>query len=259
MKQHAADVSANLQDSPTGERRIEYLPLAEIQHAPRNPRRHDVAGIRASLDLFGLGELPLVDERTGRLVAGHGRLDRLAEMAAGGQAPPDGVRLADSGGWLVPVIRGWASRDDQHAEAYLVASNKLTVNGGWDETELAAMLADLDSVELLGFTGFDTAELDALLRSSDHLGNQATAFLADLTTAPGDSSAPVVTAAEAETAPPPAPGVAYVAMSWTCDTTQRDTVRAAIRAAQQHHQLPTSTEALVAIAQHYLDTTEGSP
>lgn len=145
-------------------REVAYMPLAEIVAAPRNPKRHDHTGIQASIDEHGLAELPLLDERTGRLVAGHGRIDRLAVMHAAGQDPPDGVNVDPaSGAWLVPVIRGWSSRSDAAAEAYVIASNKLTMNGGWDTAILGPMLGDLGDQGLLELTGFDEAELAALL------------------------------------------------------------------------------------------------
>jgi hypothetical protein len=148
------------------ERRIEYVLLSTIEAAPRNPKQHAMSAIRASIDRFGLGELPLIDERTGRLVAGHGRLDDIAERHRAGQHAPDGVRLDDSGNWLVPVIRGWASRSDAEAEAYLVASNKLTTRGGWDNEALAEVLSDLSDQGLLELSGFTDAELAALAGDS---------------------------------------------------------------------------------------------
>jgi len=138
------------------------MPLATIEAASRNPKRHDREGIRASIGRFGVAELPLVDERTGRLVAGHGRVDQLVAMRDEGQVPPDGVQLGDDGGWQLPVVRGWASRSDAEADAYLVASNKLTSNGGWDDEQLGELLSELDD-DLLGLTGFGTDELTALL------------------------------------------------------------------------------------------------
>jgi len=145
------------------DRRIEYMPLATIDAAARNPKRHDRGGIRTSIDRFGLGEVPLIDERTGRLVAGHGRLEDIYDRRRSGQEPPDGVRVDDTGDWLVPVIRGWQSRSDAEAEAYLVASNKLTISGGWDDEALGEMLTNLADQDLLGLTGFTDAELDKLI------------------------------------------------------------------------------------------------
>ncbi len=155
-----------------GERSVVYMPLQEIRHAPRNPKAHDGDGIGRSIGRFGVAELPLLDERTGRLVAGHGRLDQLTAMHAEGSDPPDGIRLADDD-WLIPVVRGWASRSDAEAEAYLIASNQLTIAGGWDEASLGAVLADLAEVDasLLDLVGFDDDDLAALLATDDGPGD----------------------------------------------------------------------------------------
>jgi ParB-like chromosome segregation protein Spo0J len=56
---------------------------------------------------YGVVEPPVLDERTGRLVAGHGRLEAFAEARAVGLDAPEGVRVNAKGEWLVPVIRGW--------------------------------------------------------------------------------------------------------------------------------------------------------
>lgn len=141
-----------------------YVPLAEILRAPRNPKTHATQVIAESVSRFGVVELPALDERTGRLVAGHGRLDDWVARYTAGDEPPDGVRKADDGGWLVPVNRGWASRSDADAEAYLVVSNRSTELGGWDTEELAQTLADLKDEGLLEFTGYDDGDLDDLLK-----------------------------------------------------------------------------------------------
>lgn len=155
-------------------RHIEYLPVVDVVAAERNPKGHDEAGIDASLGAFGYTEPILLDERTGRLVAGHGRLQALARAAAkaAGKSPkakaaavPDGIIVDDEGRWLVPVVRGWASLSDAHAEAYLVASNRLTERGGWDERALAALLGDIDVADpnLLAATGYSDTDLAGLL------------------------------------------------------------------------------------------------
>lgn len=150
-------------------RRVEYMPLTQVEAALRNPKLHAEAEIRASIDRFGLAELPLLDERTGRLVAGHGRLDQVAAMRTDGQDPPDGVRLAQNGEWLVPIVRGWASRSDAEADSYLVASNKLTIRGGWDTEGLVDLLTELGAAdaELLKLTGFREDELADLVAGQE--------------------------------------------------------------------------------------------
>lgn len=148
-------------------RRIEYVVLGEIRGAERNPKRHNAAGIEKSIERFGVAELPLLDERTGRLVAGHGRINQLRAMREAGQAPPEGVVADGAGDWLVPVTRGWASRSDADADAYLVGSNRLTEMGGWDNAELHALLVAVGKVdpELVAIAGYFDDDLAGLLDS----------------------------------------------------------------------------------------------
>lgn len=150
-------------------RRLEYLPLRGLVDADVNPKSHDTDGIARSITTHGFTEPPLLDERTGRLVAGHGRLDDLRARKGGGGNPPAGVQVdADTGDWLVPVVRGWSSTDDAHAAAYLAASNKLTEAGGWDPALLPGFLSELDNVGLLPLTGFSDDELAKMLAGPDH-------------------------------------------------------------------------------------------
>lgn len=70
-------------------------------------------------------------------------------------------------------MRGWASADDAHAEAYLVADNELTIRGGWDERGLAEMLEealDVGGSDLLRLTGFTDGDLEDLLASINEDG-----------------------------------------------------------------------------------------
>lgn len=147
-------------------RRLEYLPLDEVKPAKRNPKLHDDASLDASLDRFGFTEPVLLDERTGRLVAGHGRLERLRQARDRGDAAPEGIQVLRDGTWKIPVIRGWASRDDAEAEAYLVASNRIVETGGWDLPELADLLGAVQSTDRgLEGVGYLDDDLDALLDS----------------------------------------------------------------------------------------------
>jgi DNA modification methylase len=137
---------------------IEYIPLAQLQVAARNPKKHAIGPLGSSISRFGYVEPIVLDERTQRMVAGHGRRETLLKMHAEGEAPPAGVRQAD-GDWLVPVVRGWSSKSDKDAEAYLIASNRHVELGGWDDSALAALLQDID----LEGTGFTQDDLTALL------------------------------------------------------------------------------------------------
>lgn len=126
------------------ERRIDAMPLDDIQEATRNPKTHDAAALDASLTRFGFTEPLIIDERTGRLVAGHGRLTALREKRARGETPPAGVTIVNEK-WCVPVARGWRSKNDSDADAYLIASNRIPETGGWDEAALVELARELDS------------------------------------------------------------------------------------------------------------------
>jgi hypothetical protein len=145
------------------DRYVDYVPLDAVKLAPRNPKGHDGNGIRTSIGHFGFAELPLIDERTGRLVAGHGRHEQLVAMHGAGQEPPDGVKVDDDGTWAMPVIRGWASRSDTEAEAYLIGSNQWTIAGGWNDAALAELLSGQAQLDMLYLTGFTDKDLAALL------------------------------------------------------------------------------------------------
>jgi DNA modification methylase len=153
------------------DRHIEYIPINTIQSATRNPKRHADTTVQNSIGRFGMASPPVLDERTNRLVAGHGRLAALTAMRDAGQQPPEGIRTDDTGQWLIPVYRGWSSRSDAEADAYLVADNRHTELGGWDHAELADLLEGIGEIdpELVELTGWDTADLDDLLGGDEEL------------------------------------------------------------------------------------------
>jgi hypothetical protein len=153
-------------------RYIEYIPIDQVVPADVNPKDHTLPDITASMKRWGYTEPILLDERTGKLIAGHGRCEALQEIKAAGGTPPPGVEVNDGGEWLVPITRGWASKDDIEAKAYLIASNRLTEKGGWHQDPLAAMLAEIQaSGHGLTGIGYDSTEaqdmLDALAGPPD--------------------------------------------------------------------------------------------
>jgi len=143
--------------------RIEYMALSQIALALRNPKDHDVDAVGQSIRRFGFVAPIVLDENTGRLVAGHGRLETLQRAKDAGEEPPDRI-VEKAGEWLVPVVRGVSFADEQEAEAYLVADNRLVELGGWTERELAEILQDHASNERgLTATGYDQRDLDEIL------------------------------------------------------------------------------------------------
>lgn len=155
----------------SGEIRVEYTPLSELKRAPRNPKLHALDEIGKSMQRFGYVDPLIVDDATGTLVAGHGRMDELELLKATGQEAPARIRVREDGEWLVPVVRGVAFADQKEAEAYLMADNRLVELGGWDDAGVSKILADLaqgaqEGVDPLAGTGYssqDLARLDAEL------------------------------------------------------------------------------------------------
>lgn len=143
------------------ELRIEYVDLDDLRSADRNPKQHDLPTIRASLSRFGVSDVAaILNESTGRLVAGHGRITALREMRGAGDPVPVGVHVSGDGAWTVPVLHGVSFANEAEAEAFLLAHNRTTELGGWDATHLKDMLEDhrLD-LEATGFTVDDLRPL----------------------------------------------------------------------------------------------------
>jgi len=115
----------------------------------KNSRTHDdaqVAQIAASIKEFGWTNPILIDGDKG-IIAGHGRLMAARKLKMD----------------KVPVIELNGMTDAQK-KAYVIADNRLALNAGWDNAMLAIELKDLEDEGFdLTLTGFDNAELDALL------------------------------------------------------------------------------------------------
>lgn len=151
------------------ERRLDYQDLDTIEPAPNNPKEHQIDGVRASIDRFGYVAPMIIDDRTGRLVVGHGRLESLKARRDAGETPPEGIQVDDTGRWLAPVIRGWSSRSDADAAAYLVLDNRQSELGGWDHQALADLLDEIGDPDLVELTGWDPADLEELLDQTEDL------------------------------------------------------------------------------------------
>ncbi len=138
--------------------RIEYVDFVEVQKWPRNPKDHDIHETKKSFHRFGFTKPILIDEGTGKLVAGHGRLETLEVIRNRGEVRPNGIKEVD-GKWLIPVLRGVKFDDPYEAEAYLLADNRLSEIGGWKRDVLKEVLSDMDGIDgILDGTGFDISD-----------------------------------------------------------------------------------------------------
>lgn len=148
--------SATLQSSTCGAERLNGEKLAVERRSvealipyARNARTHSdaqVAEIAASIRAFGWTNPILIDGRNG-IIAGHGRL--LAARKLG---------LSE-----VPVIE-LSGLSEAERRAYVLADNKLALNGGWDVGMLSAEVADLNALGIdLSLAGFGESEVGRLI------------------------------------------------------------------------------------------------
>lgn len=129
---------------------IQKVSADRLNPAAYNPRRDlkpgdkDYEKLKRSIEEFGFVEPVVWNQATGNVVGGHQRLKVLLDM---GETEIDCVVV---------------DLDSQREKALNLALNR--IQGGWDETKLAAVMADLDASDFdVSFTGFDAEEIDALM------------------------------------------------------------------------------------------------
>ena len=128
-------------------------PIKLLKPDPANPRRHSKKQIRQiadSIKTFGFN-VPVLIDRDNSVICGHGRLVACCEL-----------------GWTeVPTLR-LDHLTPAQARAFMIADNRLTEIGTWDDRLLAEQLKEL-SVQGLDFalevTGFEMGEIDLRIAS----------------------------------------------------------------------------------------------
>ena len=127
------------------------VPIDSVELHPRNPRQGDVAAVAASLARFGLQKPVVVQRSTGYVVAGNHVL-----------------RAALSLGWT-EIAANVEDLDDAEAIAFMLADNRTADLGGYDDTMLAAILAEQQEVDNLAATGYDADDVAALLAEAGNI------------------------------------------------------------------------------------------
>ena len=129
---------------------IQKIPAVRLNPAAYNPRKDLKPGdkeyekLKRSIAEFGYVEPVIWNVQTGNVVGGHQRLKVLLDL---GHTEIDCVVV---------------DLDPQREKALNVALNK--IQGDWDESKLASLMADFDAEAFdVSLTGFDAAEIDALL------------------------------------------------------------------------------------------------
>jgi hypothetical protein len=138
---------------------VEMVPLSKLMEWPGNPKEHDLETLGASFERFGFVEPIVYDESSKRIVAGHGRREKLLAWKDSGKAPPARV-VVRGGEWYVPVLRGVSFPNVHEAEAYLLSSNQSVISGGYNATALSEMLArHVDDANGIGWRADEISSL----------------------------------------------------------------------------------------------------
>lgn len=131
--------------------KIELRAVSSLRPYPHNARVHSkkqVAQVAKSIEQFGFTNPILIDDQS-MVLAGHGRL-----------AAAQSLKIKE-----VPCVV-LSNMSAVQKRAYVLADNKLVLNGAWDEEILATELQGLLSIDCgfdLDVTGFSIPDIDRLI------------------------------------------------------------------------------------------------
>lgn len=124
------------------------VPIDKVAQHPDNPRNGDVEAIAESIEINGYISPVIVQESTGYILAGNHRYQALLSL----------------GSKVIPVI--YVDVDETAARRYLLADNRTSDLGVYDNGQLVEILNDLDAHDSLlgsGYTKMDLEQLQAIL------------------------------------------------------------------------------------------------
>jgi len=141
----------------------QLVPVDSIQGHPRNPRKGNLAVIARSLADFGQTKAIVVQESSGWIVAGNHTLRAARENLQ----------------WThIAAVR--ADLSDEDALAYLLADNRSSDLGTYDEEGLVGILEELTEAGRGGSTGYTADDLDDLIAASSARRTAAEEFTGGL-------------------------------------------------------------------------------
>jgi DNA modification methylase len=165
------DVNLNLKHSRLASKplslAITYRPVDGLKLDPANPRRHSRTQIRQianSIEAFGFN-VPILIDRDGNVIAGHGRL----------------LACRERGITEVPTLC-LDHLTSAQARAFMIADNRLAEIAAWDDRLLAEQLKELALLGLdfhIEVTGFAMGEIDLRIASLEEM-SQTDADAADV-------------------------------------------------------------------------------
>lgn len=122
-------------------------PSSLLSH-PENPRSGDVGAIVESIKNNGWHGVVVCQKSTRRILVGNHRVKAAIEL----------------GLETIPVQ--WVDVDDQRARAILLADNRASDLGTYDDEILARVVYETAVDGLLGSTGYDMEDMDRLVRQA---------------------------------------------------------------------------------------------
>lgn len=132
---------------------IAYRFIEELKGNSKNPRKHSDRQLNAlvkSIKFFGFN-IPIAVNAQSEILCGHARIEAAKKL---------GIKE-------VPVIR-LDHLSESQARAFMLADNKLSEMGSWDQKFLKVHLQELSSVDLnfdIEATGFTVGEIDLIIDS----------------------------------------------------------------------------------------------
>lgn len=124
------------------------IPIDKVAQHPDNPRNGDVDAIAESIEINGFIAPVIAQRSTGHILAGNHRYQALLSLGA----------------QVIPVI--WVDVDETAARRYLLADNRTSDLGMYDNAVLVEILSGLDEQDSLlgtGYTKMDLHQLQAIL------------------------------------------------------------------------------------------------
>lgn len=119
------------------------VPVGELQHYRRNPRRGDVDAIADSLQAHGQYRPVVVNRRTNEVLAGNHTLQAARQL-----------------GWD-EIAATYVDVDDDEAARIVLVDNRSNDIAGYDDSELLALLEDLPTLDGTGYDEDALADLVA--------------------------------------------------------------------------------------------------
>lgn len=122
--------------------------IKKLKPAAKNPRKGDIAAIKASYERFGQRKPIVAHRKTKEVIAGNHQLSAATEL-----------------GWdKIAVV--WVDDDEATATAYSVADNRIGQLGEWDVENLVDALSEIDPLDL-NATGFSEADYEDFMALLD--------------------------------------------------------------------------------------------